>query len=224
MSYIYAISDIHGCFQPFLDALEFVDLSGDNKLVLLGDYIHGRQEENYKVLDKIISLEREYGTDKVISLAGNHEEMVCTGRFSISEDMNNDDNEDRYIIWMQELRKYYIYENNIFVHAGVDEDRGDMWEWTDDYTFTEKYPATLGKFECDNADMKIIAGHIGTAEIAENPRFNGIYYDGESHFYIDATTLDSGVVNVLKIDTENNKYYYVTETGDRLILPYDEEF
>ncbi len=28
---------------------------------------------------------------------------------------------------------------------------------------------------------------------------------------------------LIKIDTENNKYYRVTETGAWLILPYDEE-
>lgn len=218
------MSDIHGCFQPFLDALDFVDLSKDNKLILLGDYIHGRQEENYKVLDKIISLEREFGTDKVIVLAGNHEDMVCSGRFQISEDTNNDDNEDQYIIWLQGLRRYYVEGVNIFVHAGIDEELRDLWEMTDDYTLTEKFPATLGKFECDDADMKIIAGHIGTAEISEDQSFHDIYYDGKSHYYLDASTLDSNVVNVLKIDTEHNKYYCVTETGDRLILPYDEEF
>lgn len=41
MSKIYAMSDIHGCLMEFEEALSLVDLTGDNKLVLLGDYIHG---------------------------------------------------------------------------------------------------------------------------------------------------------------------------------------
>ena len=86
--------------------------------------------------------------------------------------------------------------------------------------YTEKYPAQTGKFY---GDMIIVAGHIGTAEISGNPGFHDIYYDGESHYYIDGSVLDSGVIPVLKIDIENDKYYRVTETGDWLILSYNEE-
>ena len=39
---IFAMSDIHGCLDAFLDALSLVDLEDkNNKLVLCGDYIHG---------------------------------------------------------------------------------------------------------------------------------------------------------------------------------------
>ena len=67
---IYAMSDIHGCLQEFEEALSKVDLSEDNKLILLGDYIHG--PNSYGVMDKIMSLQEKYGSDKVIALLGNH--------------------------------------------------------------------------------------------------------------------------------------------------------
>ncbi len=139
---IYAMSDIHGCLDAFNEALQLVDLSGDNKLVLLGDYIHGGQD-NYGTLDRIIELERSYGKDKIIVLAGNHEDMACDGRWPIGEDrfsgsgVDKDDN--RYISWMRKLRRYYVEGNTIFVHAGVDEEAEDMWKWgTDKYTMVEK--------------------------------------------------------------------------------------
>lgn len=224
MSDVYAMSDIHGCLDAFEYALSLVDFSGDNKLILLGDYIHG--PDSYGVLNKIIQLQNKYGSDKVIALLGNHEDMACDGRWSISgiENESGYDHEgedDRYLIWMQSLPRYYIEGNTIFVHAGIDEDAEDLWEWgTDDFTFTEKYPAQTGRFY---NDMKIVAGHIGTAEISGDPGFHDIYFDGESHYYIDGTVLDSGTIPVIKIDTENDKYYRVTETGAWLILPYDEE-
>lgn len=31
------------------------------------------------------------------------------------------------------------------------------------------------------------------------------------------------LIPVIKVDTEQDKYYRVTETGEWLILPYDEE-
>lgn len=225
MSDIYAMSDIHGCLRSFDEALNLVDLSRDNKLVLCGDYIHGGQDD-YGVLDRIMELERKHGSDKIIVLAGNHEDMAIDGRWPIGKDrfsspsVDKDDSDDRYILWMRKLRRYYVEGNTIFVHAGVDEEAGDLWEWgTDDYTFTEKYPVQTGKFY-----MNIVAGHIGTEAISGAPNFHDIYYDGESHYYIDGTVLDSGVIPVIKLDIGRNKFYRMTETGDWLILPYEEEY
>ncbi len=224
MSYIYAMSDIHGCLYAFEYALSLVDLSGDNKLVLLGDYIHG--PDSYGTLKKIIELQNRYGSDKVIALRGNHEDMACDGRWPIGGNGGGNadaplEEDERYLGWMKNLPRYYAEGNTIFVHAGIREEAKDLWEWgSDDYTFTEKYPAQTGRFY---RSLKIVAGHIGTAEISGNPEFHDIYFDGESHYYIDGTVLESGRIPVLKIDTETNSYYCVTETGVRLILPYEEE-
>ena len=75
----YCMSDIHGCIGAFENALELVlphlDKS-DTKLILLGDYIH-QGEDSYAVLDRIMSLQKKYGCEKVIALMGNHEIMAC---------------------------------------------------------------------------------------------------------------------------------------------------
>jgi serine/threonine protein phosphatase 1 len=221
---IYAISDIHGCLAEFQEALSLVDLSNDDSmLILLGDYVHG--PDSFGVLKKVIELQKRYGQDKVIALIGNHEDMVIDGRWPICDAYNEERYDDReaeedgYIEWMMSLPRYYATERQIFCHAGVEEDAEEMWEWgTDDYTFTEKYPAQIGSFHMD-----IIAGHIGTAEISNDPNYHDIYFDGESHYYIDGTVLDSGVIPVLMVDTETNKYYRVTEAGNWLILPCDDE-
>lgn len=229
---IYAMSDIHGCLAAFDAALELVDLSGDNKLLLLGDYVHGG-EDNYGVLDRIIALQRRYGTDKVIALRGNHEDMAIEGSWRISEhksernwdiDYDEDDRDDKYISWMEDLPCYYAEGSTVFCHAGIDEEAEELWEYsTDERTFTWKYPAQTGKFHCGDMDMKIVAGHVGTAEISGDPRFHDIYFDGESHYYIDGTVLDSGEIPVLAVDTVNDKYYRVTGSGLWIVEPYDEE-
>ena len=36
---IYAMSDIHGCMEELKKQMEYVDLSGENRIVFLGDYI-----------------------------------------------------------------------------------------------------------------------------------------------------------------------------------------
>ncbi|MGN1187798.1 MAG: metallophosphoesterase [Lachnospiraceae bacterium] len=225
---IYCMSDIHGMRGAFEDALSLITEHLDDEgtmLILLGDYIHGGPD-NYGVLDKIMNLQCKYGTNKVVALMGNHEEFVLWGDSSINHLVNSmgedDEDDDKYIQWIENLPRYYTEGNTIFVHAGIDEEAGDLWEWgTGEEIFVGKYPAETGKIE--GLDMKVIAGHVGTAEISGDPSFHDIYYDGESHYYIDGTVLDSGVIPVLMVDTETDKYYRVTETGNRIILPYKED-
>lgn len=54
MAKIYAISDIHGYLDEFINALNKVELSDkDNRLILLGDYIDNGSK-SFQVLSKII--------------------------------------------------------------------------------------------------------------------------------------------------------------------------
>lgn len=223
---IYCMSDIHGCLTEFEQALSVVlkHLEEENtKLILLGDYVH-RGPDGRGVLDRIMNLQYQYGQEKVIALLGNHDEWVVNGVCGIDHMVNIFDwgmkkGDRKYKKWLRMLPKYYVEGNTIFVHAGIEEDAGDLWEWaTGDDIFTSKYPAETGKIQ--GMDMKVVAGHIGTAEIARNPEYHDIYYDGESHYYIDGMVCKSGVIPVLMVDTETDKYYQVWESGPWLILPY----
>lgn len=129
MGYIYAMSDIHGRLDAFEYALSLIALSVDNKLLLLGDYVH--DPDRYGVLEKIIHLQNKYGADKVIALIGNHEDMVCDGRWPIGgigdeNDYTREAEEDLYIARMQGLPRYYVEGNTIFVHAGIDEEAENL--------------------------------------------------------------------------------------------------
>lgn len=222
---IYCMSDIHGYLFAFDSALALVEerlAEADTRLVLLGDYIHG--PDSYGVLDRIMALQRKWGRDKVIALRGNHEDMVCDGTWPIGEPrIKSEDGEKekdgRYIQWMEDLPFYWLEGNVIFVHAGIDEELEDMWEWTDEHTCLWKYPAETGRFY---GDMKIVAGHVATAQIAGDPGFHGIYFDGEAHYYIDGTVQESGEIPVLLADTDANRFYRITESGAWTVLPYNE--
>ena len=64
---IYSMSDIHGFLEAFQSALKKVDLSGENKIVFLGDYIdYGPQSR--EVLEIIMHLQKKYGANKVVVL------------------------------------------------------------------------------------------------------------------------------------------------------------
>lgn len=220
---IFVIPDIHGMLGELQYVYSFLEeeiLEEETKLVLLGDYIHGG-EDSKGVLDFIINLQDEYGSDKIIALLGNHEEFVSKGYSSIEEmHLTSEDIDDKYLYWIENLPRFYQEGNTIFCHAGIDEELGEDWDYTDDYTFTNKYPHQIGKIE--GLEFKVVAGHIHTSEIAEDPLYDGIYYDGSSHIYLDGDVIQSGKLNMLLVEIGENedKYYEVTENGKYPIIKY----
>lgn len=195
MAFIYAMSDMHGDMEAYERALSVVDLADpENKLVLCGDYM-APPDGDFTMIRAIMELQDAH-PEQVIALAGNHEaRFVEEHRFTDYED-------DPAFAWMKKLPLYYETPTQIFVHAGVDEDAGDLWKWgTPDEFYYEKFPWSTGPFLKD-----VIAGHIGTWNIANDPCFHDVYWDGESHYYLDGTVHVSGMIPVLKYDVERQRY------------------
>lgn len=106
------------------------------------------------------------------------------------------------ITWLKSLPYYYETENQIFVHAGIDEKSEKNWKLTTpDEMFLWKYPPQTGNFYKD-----IIAGHTHTSEISEIKNYNKVFWDGENHFYIDGGTVKSKNIPLLKYDNVEKIY------------------
>ena len=206
---IYAMSDIHGSLEAFEERLKEVDLSGKNRLVLLGDYIdYGTSSA--QVLERIYELQKTHGAEKVIVLKGNHEDMLLqwidqshrTPTPATEADWPLIAEKKELIRWIRKMPLYYQTGTQIYVHAGVDEEAEDLWQvGTSDEVFLWKYPATTGSFY-----MTIIAGHVGTYALAGKKSFHDIYYDGASHYYIDGTVYNGGKLNLFIYDEETDSY------------------
>lgn len=255
MSYIYAISDIHGCYDELLETLKLVDLdSNENILILLGDYV-SRGHDTCKVLYHIKSLEEKYSKHKLITLLGNHDELfidwytssdllqwffqdtpnLITSRSFITSEqfeyiLRNSENtvsmnkfikteitknHSELLRWFAEKKKesrFYETKDQIFVHAGICEEDEELWKYSTSLDeFTCKYPAETGAFY-----KNIIAGHIWSDEVANDSSYLGkVFWDKFNHFYIDGNTIKSGIVPLLKYDTELKMYfsYYKCENG-----------
>lgn len=116
------------------------------------------------------------------------------------------------IAWMKKLPYFYKTKTQIYVHAGVDEEAGDWWEWgTSENIFLGKYPPETGKFYMD-----IIAGHISAYSIS-GEKSKGVFFDGQSHFYIDGCVDYTGKLLCLAYDEDTGMYYDVDETGKHAI-------
>ncbi|WP_438495464.1 metallophosphoesterase [Paenibacillus sp. IHBB 3054] len=196
MANIYAMSDIHEELALFKEMLSLVDLSENNQLILLGDYIDIHSQD-LSILYFIKEMQEKH-KGQVIVLAGNHE-------FMLLEDIESKAslfNDTALINWLKDLPFYYETDTQIFVHAGIDEEAEELWKWGSEYYyFCSKYPHTTGKFFKD-----IIAGHVSTSEISGNADYHNVFWDKQSHFYIDGDTRVSKTIPVLKYDTASGKY------------------
>ncbi|MEL7147036.1 MAG: metallophosphoesterase family protein, partial [Bacteroidota bacterium] len=140
------IGDIHGCLETFRCLLGQMKAHIEqDQLILLGDYID-RGPHSKGVIDEIIQMKQE-GWD-IISIRGNHEQMLIAGHhaevvkgwvdmadkeltdsFEIS---NLTELPSAYIDLCESLPYYYLDNEFIAVHAGINFDRKQPLEHTED--------------------------------------------------------------------------------------------
>jgi serine/threonine protein phosphatase 1 len=170
MSRLFAISDIHGCYNPFYELVtKTIKLKRSDQLILLGDYVD-RGLQSKEVIDFILDLGKN--GFNITTLTGNHEAMLLDSyknpeifplwlmnggaatlaSFGIK---NIVDIEEKYLEFFNTLGYYKIQGNIIFVHAGFNDFAIDP--------FSEKHTMI---WECRNSyenpalsGMTIIHGH-----------------------------------------------------------------
>lgn len=79
MSTIYALSDMHGCYEEMMASLNLIQLGLTDKLIFVGDYVDGG-DHSFHVLAEIMQLEKSY-PDQVVVLWGNHDEWFSNWLF-----------------------------------------------------------------------------------------------------------------------------------------------
>jgi serine/threonine protein phosphatase 1 len=116
------------------------------------------------------------------------------------------------IAWVRGLPRILETDDQIFVHAGIDEDAGELWRAAmPEYVLTEKFPPTTGPFL-----KTIVAGHVRTAMLHPDGS-HGVFHDGESHYYIDGSVEVTGCVNLLRYTVADGRYDgFVVDPEQRL--------
>ena len=123
------ITDIHGCAKTFQRLLEKVELTTDDQLFLLGDFIN-RGPCSIEVIDAVLKLEEDGYS--VFPLMGNHEEtilhiirekpnelrMLLKSRNSLNLLNKHQRIKKRAFRFMRKLPYYYELDDFYLVHAG----------------------------------------------------------------------------------------------------------
>lgn len=135
--HIYAIGDIHGCYDKLTALMEKIDIDFESDtLVFLGDYID-RGHQSFEVVEYLIQLKRQH--PHTVFLKGNHEEMlekylagtdkitylVNGGQQTLESYLNRPRQLDEPLIpethmtFFKSLQLYHETDHYVFVHAGL---------------------------------------------------------------------------------------------------------
>jgi len=200
-------------------------------IVFLGDYVD-RGPDSKKVLDFLMGLE-DFEVNgfpvKHIILKGNHEELMIHScgkvsipearniwlqhggvqtleSFDVSTDLLYEDGVSvlrKYTEWLEELPVIAHNDHYIFVHAGIESDRGPDEQDSDDCMWF----ANSKKDAYTNLDRIVIHGHV--------PRVGGPIQDLDNNrIWMDVHTLRTGIISTIRLPEvyDGSKEFIVMST------------
>lgn len=127
----FAIGDIHGGLRALVQLLGKIELTGDDTLIFLGDYVDG-WSESAQVIQYLIDLSK---TNDCIFIKGNHdlwcEQWLRTGdadavwlehggRAAVESYRSfSEADKKQHLYFFDDMQLFHIdYKNRLFIHAG----------------------------------------------------------------------------------------------------------
>jgi serine/threonine protein phosphatase 1 len=151
MSRTIAIGDVHGGLKALVQLLKRIDITTDDKLIFLGDYVDG-WSDSANVVTYLIQLGKQ---NTCIFLRGNHDDLVHNwlktgelneqwlqhgGQSSIDAYRNfTSEKKQEHLEFFEQMFNYYIdKENRLFVHAGFTNLHGPEKEYHDSVFYWDR--------------------------------------------------------------------------------------
>lgn len=211
MSRTFAIGDIHGCEVAFEKILELVELSKQDRFIVLGDVID-RGPNSARVIDVLVQL-REHC--ELVFVLGNHEQMMLEaldsglpgsmwmmhgGEQTLASYGGLVENiPQQHVELISQAVDYYETDSDIFVHANLepgiplDAQSEHNLRWT--HLSGRETPHPSGK--------RVICGHT--------PQPNGLPSIRDGWVCID--TYAYGGMFLTAIDVESNEIFQANQMG-----------
>ena len=224
---IYAVSDLHGCYDKYRKLLECLHMTSDDSLYILGDIVD-RGSEGMKILLNLINRKNAF------SCRGNHDHcaQILLRSFVLPDDgyfadgleevfrlwlsdggsttydefLKLDESEQRavlrYLGSLPVYKKLTVGDQKFFLAHTVPEKTKmlDIHNWKNsDFIMGEpEYEKTY--FE----DTIIITGHIPTGFI--DPEYTGRIWKGNNHIAIDCGAVFGNPLGCICLDTMEEIY------------------
>ncbi|WP_445453483.1 metallophosphoesterase family protein [Flavobacterium sp. 25HG05S-40] len=145
MSRTLVIGDIHGGLKALIQVMERANVTPNDTLIFLGDYVDG-WSESPQVLDFLIQLKT---SNTCVFLRGNHDELLLDWFINHSENIDegmwfmhggeatvlayrnvSESQKQLHIAFLKSLQDFYLDEKNrLFIHAGFTNMNGIQHEY-----------------------------------------------------------------------------------------------
>jgi len=131
------VGDIHGGYKALIQVLERANVTTEDKLIFLGDYVDG-WSESAELITYLITLQKQ---QECIFIKGNHDVWCWEwlldhnnenfvwfgngGKETVLSYEKSTVNKEEHLLFFEELQNYYVDEKNrLFIHAGFSSMKG----------------------------------------------------------------------------------------------------
>ena len=237
MSRILVIGDIHGGLRGLHQIMERAEVTTNDTLIFLGDYVDG-WSQSPQVIDFLIELGKK---QNCIFIRGNHDELVLDWLENRNENIDegmwfkhggeatvtaysklSEAHKNVHIEFLKSLQNYYLDDQNrLFIHAGFTNMNGVLYEYFPklyywDRTLWETAVALDERIEKTSVFYpkrfkiynEIYIGHTPTTHIAD-----AIPLNKACVWNIDTGAAFKGKITILDINT---KEYWQSECLNQL--------
>ena len=179
---IYAVSDLHGCYDKYTKLLERLNMTSDDSLYILGDIVD-RGSDGMKILLDLIDRKN------VFSCRGNHDH--CAQHAVL-----------RYLGSLLVYKKLTVGGQKFFLAHTIPGKAKmlDIPNW-------KKSDFIMGEPEYEKMyfeDTIIVTGHTPTGFI--DPEYTGRIWKGNNHIAIDCGTVFGNPLGCICLDTMEEIY------------------
>lgn len=237
MNRTLVIGDIHGGLRALHQIMERAQVSTNDTLIFLGDYVDG-WSQSPQVIDFLIELGKK---QNCIFIRGNHDELVLDWLEHKNENIDegmwykhggeatviayskvSEEKKKVHIAFFKSLQNYYLDEHNrLFIHAGFTNMNGVLYEYFPklfywDRTLWETAVALDENIE-KTSDFyprrfllyhEIYIGHTPTTRLGEAVPMNK-----SCIWNVDTGAAFKGKLTIMDVDT---KHYWQSESLDQL--------
>lgn len=224
---IYAMSDLHGCYDKYIKMLEKIRFNENDTLYILGDIVD-RGDGGIKILQDMMTRRN------VFCIRGNHDYLAYRLLKLLSQPSDMYDSEktlELYQMWLydggsptyeafielspEEQRKILSYMNSFFIYDEISANGKSFFmahtvpekERMQDFDKLMWQEFIVGEPEYEKEyfpDKFIVTGHTPTGFI--EPKYKGKIWHGNNHIAIDCGAVFGNPLGCICLDTLEEFY------------------